>query len=247
MFKKWFGKNKDLETREENQKRILELETQLNEANEANLKLDTFHREMMEAETKKNKSVLLKEEEKQQPFNQKQIELFEKNLRELKKENEFWKEKVEKIKMESINSLLTPKGYKYRLTVEKMYSGAKYKEVLEFLDSCGIRFIDQLTDVVLKNETNIKSFVEAHKMYLDLKKGKVYFDNKIYILKGERLNKLYPKNRKLCTYLSDNYYEFADDIIDFDFDALIEAGFDSAQIREYSEKKDEYFEEFKVK
>ena len=84
MFGKWFSKKKDKENEEENKKIILELETQLKEAN---LKLNTFHREILEVKTKKINPVSIKPEEKHQLFNQKQIELFEKNLRDIKKEN----------------------------------------------------------------------------------------------------------------------------------------------------------------
>ena len=246
MFGKWFSKKKDKENEneEENKKIILELETQLKEAN---LKLNTFHREILEVKTKKINPVSIKSEEKHQLFNQKQIELFEKNLREIKRENEVWKEMLEKAKMEKIDSLLTPKGHKYRLPLEKLYSGLKYKETLEFLEGFGIKFIDQLKEEMFKSEDTIKLISEAHKIYVDLQEGKISFDIKVYLLKGERINKLYPKSRKLCTYLNDNYYEFADDIINFDFGTLLRIGFDGNQINEFTQKKDEYLEEFKVK
>ena len=59
--------------------------------------------------------------------------------------------------------------------------------------------------------------------------------------KGERISKIYSKNRKFINILGEEYIEFMDDLKNYNFDNLVDSGFSAEQIKEFRNKRDEYY------
>ena len=59
--------------------------------------------------------------------------------------------------------------------------------------------------------------------------------------KGERISKIYSKNRKFINILGEEYIEFMDDLKNYNFDNLVDSGFSAEQIKEFRDKRDEYY------
>ena len=59
--------------------------------------------------------------------------------------------------------------------------------------------------------------------------------------KGERISKIYSKNRKFINILGEEYIEFMDDLKIYNFDNLVDSGFSAEQIKEFRNKRDEYY------
>ncbi|MGL5123575.1 MAG: hypothetical protein ACRC6K_05375 [Fusobacteriaceae bacterium] len=191
---------------------------------------------------KKKIEVELTEEKISQKINQKQTEIIEKNLRDLKKENEYLKEKTEN------KEIFSQFKIKYKISVERFYHSSKYEEVVKELKGLNIQYIDSLKieDFDYINR-KIKNYEDAKKLFLSYKKGNEEFEMKLISVKGERINRVYSRFRKFNGYLAENFLEFMDDIEHVDFYELLDDSFKEEHIKELIEKKENYFEEFLIK
>ncbi|MGL4687953.1 MAG: hypothetical protein ACRCVS_04615 [Fusobacteriaceae bacterium] len=225
-----FFKKKNID--EEMELKIISLEKKLSLKTE---ELEKFIKEQKKIESE------LSDERISQKINQKQTEIFEKNLRDLKKENEYLKEKTNN------KEIFSQFKIKYKISVERFYHSTKYEEVIRELKGLDITCIDSLK---IENfgilDNKIKNFEEAKKLFLSYKEGKEEFEIKLISIKGERINKVYSRFRKFNNYLADNFLEFMDDIEHVDFYELLDDSFKEEQIKELIEKKENYFNEFLI-
>lgn len=244
MFSKLFSRKTNVE--KELNERVKNLENQLQER-ELELR-------KLQLREKIGKVQILNEEKKPeiqvevQQFNPKQIEIFEKNLRDLKNENQILKGKIDELRKATENNLLSLEKHRYRVSLDKLYSGVKFNDILESFHRLEIYFIDQLEEESFQSlDKNSKNYLEARKIYSDLKEGKISFEIKTLALKGEKISKLFSKNRKFYTQLNENYLEFMEDISNFDFNQLLKDGFKEEQVEELLEKKNQYEKKFKIR
>lgn len=173
-------------------------------------------------------------------MNNKQLELIEKNIKEVREENSKLKEIIEKYNLSS-----RKEKYHYKVDIEKFYSASKYKDVIMALVEIGIEYIQEMSLETFENlPRDIKNLEEARvKFEKFITKEFIEWEIVTYLNKGERLSKFYSKNRKLVNIFYENDMEFMEDITTFNFKNLIEYGFKEDQINELISKRDEYYKE----
>ena len=172
-------------------------------------------------------------------INSKQLEIFEKNF----KHNIEVAKKYRSI-IDSYNLDTEKKSYKYRVDLKHFYSEKKFEEVVKFLNEDNKFFIDELTEEIFDTVSkDAKNNNKAKQRFIDFKNGKMEWAITTLINKGEELSKLYSKSRKLMTIFSDLYFEYLDDIANFDFMNLKSQGFDISEIEEFISKRDNYYKE----
>ena len=169
----------------------------------------------------------------------KQLEIFEKNF----KHNIEVAKKYRSI-IDSYNLDTEKKSYKYRVDLKYFYSEKKFEEVVKFLNEDNKFFVDELSEEIFDNiNKEVKNTNKAKQRFLDFKNGKMEWAITTLINKGEELSKIYSKSRKLMTIFSELYFEYLDDIANFDFMALKSQGFDISEIEEFIAKRDNYYKE----
>ena len=172
----------------------------------------------------------------------KQLEIFERNLKQNMESSKKYKELLVSYR---INSEKTQ--YKYKVELKNFYSEKKFQEVFDILNEKNILFVNNLKEEdfndILKETKNLD---DAKQRFLDYKNGKFSWDIVTFTNKGEKLSKIYSKSKKLMTVFSDLYLEFMDDIANFDFLSLKSYGFKTPQIEEFIQKRDEYYKEYRI-
>jgi len=154
-------------------------------------------------------------------INSKQLEIFEKNF----------KHNIEVAK-------------KYRSILDSYNFEKKFEEVVKFLNEDNKFFIDELTEEIFDNVSkDAKNNNKAKQRFIDFKNGKMEWAITTLMNKGEELSKIYSKSRKLMTIFSELYFEYLDDIADFDFMTLKSQGFNISEIEEFILKRDNYYKE----
>lgn len=172
-------------------------------------------------------------------INSKQLEIFEKNF----KHNIEVAKKYRSI-IDSYNLDTEKKSYKYRVDLKHFYSEKKFEEVVKFLNEDNKFFIDELTEEIFDTVSkDAKNNNKAKQRFIDFKNGKMEWAITTLMNKGEELSKIYSKSRKLMTIFSELYFEYLDDIANFDFMALKSQGFDISEIEEFIAKRDNYYKE----
>ncbi len=188
-------------------------------------------------------SNLINEIESLNKFTPRQLEVFEKNL----KEN---KEEVQRLK-DILNSYCIPyatkEKYFYKVEVEKFFSSSKFQDLNVALKEKGITYLQDITMETFDSIPEVKGVEEGKKKYQDYLDKKIDWEIVTLLNKGEKVSKLYSKSRKFANILSENYYEFLEDMRDYDFDGLLEIGFTAEQIKEFKDKRDEYYLEKRVR
>ena len=172
----------------------------------------------------------------------KQLEIFERNL----KENV---ESAKKYKEALISYRINPEKiqYKYKVDLKYFYSEKKFQEILNIFNEKNILFVNNLKEEDFNDiPKETKNFDDAKQRFLDFKSGKFNWDIATFTNKGEKLSKIYSKSKKLMTVFSDLYLEFMDDIANFDFSSLKSYGFKTPQIEEFIQKRDEYYKEYRI-
>ena len=172
-------------------------------------------------------------------INSKQLEIFEKNF----KHNIEVAKKYRSI-IDSYNLDTEKKSYKYRVDLKHFYSEKKFEEVVKFLNEDNKFFIDELTEEIFDTVSkDAKNNNKAKQRFIDFKNGKMEWAITTLMNKGEELSKIYSKSRKLMTIFSELYFEYLDDIANFNFMALKSQGFDISEIEEFIAKRDNYYKE----
>lgn len=195
---------------------------------------------------------------KEKAMSLKQVEVFEKNLKATREQNSILKSENEELskKLQSLENKCSTDNqpfsldvFKFKLSVEEFFTGAKFKEIREFLDKYKILFIQDF-EIIKDHEDmkNLKNYPEALDKYLAFRdKEEVTFDNRVLLCKGERVTKVYKKSRKFLNYLADLNIEFMDAIEDFDFESLVvKGGFKKPMVKELEKIAGDYFEVYRI-
>ncbi|WP_427171138.1 hypothetical protein KST23_01730 [Fusobacterium nucleatum] len=181
-------------------------------------------------------------EERDNRLSGKQLEIFERNLKQNVESSKKYKELL-------ISYRINPEKnqYQYKVELRNFYSEKKFQEVFTLLDEKNILFVNNLKEDDFNDiPKETKNFDDAKQKFLDFKNGKINWDIVTFINKGEKLAKIYSKSKKLVTVFSDLYLEFMDDIVNFDFLSLKSYGFKTPQIEEFIQKRDEYYKEHRI-
>lgn len=181
-------------------------------------------------------------QEKDNRISGKQLEIFERNL----KQNI---ENSKKYKNILVSYKLNPEKiqYKYKVELKYFYSEKKFDEILTILNEKNIMFANELKEEDFNDiPVETKNLDKAKQRFLDYKNEKFDWNIVTFINKGEKLSKIYSKSKKLMTVFSDLYLEFMDDIANFDFLSLKSYGFKTPQIEEFIQKRDEYYKEYRI-
>lgn len=175
----------------------------------------------------------------------KQDAIIEKNLRDMKRENDMLKEKIVFFESKSIYNSLLPEEHIYRIPIDRYYSSSKYSAFVEHIQGCGKQFMCQLQSQDFLGTEEMKNHSEIIKLYEKFKLGKIEIELKILAQKGEKIGKVYSKNRKFMNFIGETEMEFMDDLREFNFYFLLEKDFKNEQIKELVQKNDEYQNRFR--
>ena len=181
-------------------------------------------------------------EERDNRISGKQLEIFERNLKQNVESSKKYKEAL-------ISYRINPEKiqYKYKIDLKYFYSEKKFQEVFNILSEKNILFVNNLKEEDFNDiPKETKNFDDAKQRFLDFKSGKFNWDIATFTNKGEKLSKIYSKSKKLMTVFSDLYLEYMDDIANFDFSSLKSYGFKTPQIEEFILKRDEYYKEYRI-
>ncbi|MGL4393423.1 MAG: hypothetical protein ACRCSK_08335 [Fusobacteriaceae bacterium] len=179
----------------------------------------------------------INDEKKNQNIQERQVEIYDKNLREIKKENDLLKEKVALMESKCIE-LLPAIKYPYKIFIDKLFVPTKFKDLLSEFSTANVKFISDIDG----SNTNLLS-EEARKILENFYNGICEFEIKLVGVKGERVSRVFSKYRKFCAHLQAGYIEFMSELKDYNFYQLIEYGFKSEQIKEIIQISEEYFRE----
>ena len=165
---------------------------------------------------------------------EKQLEIFERNLKQNIENSKRYKNIL-------ISYRLNPEKiqYRYKVELKYFYSEKKFEKNILFVNDIKEEDFDDIP-----KET--KNLDKAKQRFLDFKDGKFDWEIVTLINKGEKLSKIYSKSKKLMTIFSDLYFDFMDDVANFDFFSLKSYGFKTPEIEEFIQKRDEYYKERRI-
>ena len=144
---------------------------------------------------------------------EKQLEIFERNLKQNIENSKRYKSIL-------ISYKLNPEKiqYKYKVDLKYFYSEKKFEEILNILNEKNILFVNDIKEEDFDDiPKETKNLDKAKQRFLDFKDGKFDWEIVTLINKGEKLSKIYSKSKKLMTIFSDLYFDFIDDVVNFDF------------------------------
>ena len=173
---------------------------------------------------------------------EKQLEIFERNLKQNIENSKRYKSIL-------ISYKLNPEKiqYKYKVDLKYFYSEKKFEEILNILNEKNILFVNDIKEEDFDDiPKETKNLDKAKQRFLDFKDGKFDWEIVTLINKGEKLSKIYSKSKKLMTIFSDLYFDFIDDVVNFDFFSLKSYGFKTPEIEEFIQKRDEYYKERRI-
>ena len=173
---------------------------------------------------------------------EKQLEIFERNLKQNIENSKRYKNIL-------ISYRLNPEKiqYRYKVELKYFYSEKKFEEILNILNEKNILFVNDIKEEDFNDiPKETKNLDKAKQRFLDFKDGKFDWEIVILINKGEKLSKIYSKSKKLMTIFSDLYFNFIDDVANFDFFSLKSYGFKTPEIEEFIQKRDEYYKERRI-
>lgn len=174
----------------------------------------------------------------------KQWQLMEKNLRNLQEENRMLKENFIKL-----NRIIPKQQWQYSFLVDlhHFYSANKFVGIREKLFESGIKYLqdvnEEMFSTILKEDRYVQ---EGLQKFLDYKNGIIDWDVKTFLMKGDRVTKIYQKSRKFLNILSEKNIEFMIELESFDFQSLDEFGFSQEDIETFKQKYESYNAERKI-
>lgn len=176
-------------------------------------------------------------------LNSKQLELIEKNMKDMKEENERLKQVIEKYNLSS-----KKEKYYYKVDIKKFFSASRFIDLANAIMERGIFYLQDLTIEKFDSlPQDIKNLEDGRNKFLKyLNKDFIQWEVVTYLNKGERVSKIYNKNRKLIVIFAESNIEFMEDLREFDFWKLINLGFKDTQIEEFIGKRDEYYKKRRV-
>ena len=173
---------------------------------------------------------------------EKQLEIFERNLKQNIENSKRYKNIL-------ISYRLNPEKiqYRYKVELKYFYSEKKFEEILNILNEKNILFINDIKEEDFDDiPKETKNLDKSKQRFLDFKDGKFDWEIVTLINKGEKLSKIYSKSKKLMTIFSDLYFDFMDDVANFDFFSLKSYGFKTPEIEEFIQKRDGYYKERRI-
>ena len=173
---------------------------------------------------------------------EKQLEIFERNLKQNIENSKRYKNIL-------ISYRLNPEKiqYRYKVELKYFYSEKKFEEILNILNEKNILFVNDIKEEDFDDiPKETKNLDKAKQRFLDFKDGKFDWEIVTLINKGEKLSKIYSKSKKFMTIFSDLYFDFMDDVANFDFFSLKSYGFKTPEIEEFIQKRDEYYKEYRI-
>ena len=173
---------------------------------------------------------------------EKQLEIFERNLKQNIENSKRYKNIL-------ISYRLNPEKiqYRYKVELKYFYSEKKFEEILNILNEKNILFVNDIKEEDFDDiPKETKNLDKSKQRFLDFKDGKCDWEIVTLINKGEKLSKIYSKSKKLMTMFSDLYFDFMDDVANFDFFSLKSYGFKTPEIEEFIQKRDEYYKERRI-
>jgi len=145
---------------------------------------------------------------------------------------------------ERLAKALSPKSdeIRYKLPIEELFSASKFSEIKTALAEMNFSLVRELKEKSLVEilGEGIKNIETASKVLEDYFSGKTNWEIKTYLYKGDKLSKIFSRQRKLLNYFSDNYMEFASDLDNFEFDILLQEGFSANHVEKFRDILDEY-------
>ncbi|WP_448820758.1 hypothetical protein [Cetobacterium sp.] len=207
-----------------------------------NKKLQNLQKELEEKEVLINNYSSL--QSKPNTDYSKQWQLMEKNLRNLQEENRILKENFIKL-----SRIIPREQWKYSFLVDlhHFYSANKFVSIREKLLEAGIKYLQEIEEemfsTLLKDERYVQ---EGLQKFLDYKNGIIDWDVKTFLIKGDKITKIYQKSRKFLNILSEQNIEFMADLDSFDFQSLTEFGFSQEDINTFKQKYESYNAERKI-
>ncbi|MGL4786512.1 MAG: hypothetical protein ACRC2Q_06445, partial [Cetobacterium sp.] len=174
----------------------------------------------------------------------KQWQLMEKNLRNLQEENRMLKENFIKL-----NRIIPKQQWQYSFLVDLhyFYSANKFVSIREKLLESGIKYLQEINEEMFSTLLKEDRYVqEGLQKFLDYKKGIIDWDVKTFLMKGDKVTKIYQKSRKFLNILSEQNIEFMVDLESFDFQSLNDFGFTQEDIDAFKQKYESYNAERKI-
>ena len=154
------------------------------------------------------------------------------------------KESVAEDFKERLGKALSPKSeeVRYKLPIEELFSASKFSEIKTALIEMGFSLVRELKEKALVEilGEGFKNIETASKILEDYFSGKASWEIKTYLYKGDKLSKIFSRQRKLLNYFSDNYMEFAADLDNFEFDVLTQEGFSDDHVAKFKDILEEY-------
>ena len=173
-----------------------------------------------------------------------QWQLMEKNLRNLQEENRMLKENFIKL-----NRIIPKQQWQYSFLVDLhyFYSANKFVSIREKLLESGVKYLQEINEEMFSTLLKEDRYVqEGLQKFLDYKKGIIDWDVKTFLMKGDKVTKIYQKSRKFLNILSEQNIEFMVDLESFDFQSLNEFGFSQEDIDAFKQKYESYNAERKI-
>ncbi|MGL5278265.1 MAG: hypothetical protein ACRC8M_04150 [Cetobacterium sp.] len=174
----------------------------------------------------------------------KQWQLMEKNLRNLQEENRMLKENFIKL-----NRIIPKQQWQYSFLVDlhHFYSANKFVSIREKLLESGVKYLQEINEEMFSTLLKEDRYVqEGLQKFLDYKKGIIDWDVKTFLMKGDKVTKIYQKSRKFLNILSEQNIEFMVELESFDFQSLNEFGFSQEDIDAFKQKYKSYNAERKI-
>lgn len=228
MFKNLFKSKKILELTEKKEKLMSEIEKLSNELRKKDALLKC-----------KNDLINKKEAFSKQENVKENWQEMEEALKNAHKENlELRKILQEKNSFFDLSFLKTI----YLIPLEKMFPEVRFKKVIETLD---MNVQDLSLDYLNSLEISEKLKNEITERVERFHNGEMSWEVKTFLIKGERLSKLYHKYRKLLNIFNEKYFEFISDLEGFDFDSLEKSGYSKEEIASFKEIYITYREKYK--
>lgn len=189
----------------------------------------------------KNSLFIEKANEKKQEKNWQDIE---EQLKKYYKENNNLRNYIkEGEKIISISDL----KFNYLIKLERYLSETKLKKAVEILENNGHQFIQELNESIIDSlpvEDSLK--IELKKKLKKFKNLEINWELKTYLLKGEKLSKVYSKYRKFTNILLNDGKEFMSDLNEYNFGNLIANGYSTDKIEELKNIYQDYTSKFKI-
>lgn len=203
-----------------------------------NIKIDRNLLEKLEQELKNRDYKIRDLEEKNKEIEERNKNLEEKTI-ELSRDIS-----VDLVEEKEID----PDFINYRLLISDYYEARKYESFKKACENLGLVYVDDLEkldfDRLPITDTKIKN---ARHYFDEYKKGEYDIDIKTYMIKGEKINKVFFRFRSFVKFCKKNNYNYMIDLDRLDFKSLLNHKFTEEQIDKLRAKLDEYNEIKRVK